>query len=162
MSSVSFLYLCMISSESAIATFFAGVILSSPYKIIEWLISIISTVLVWVLYSVSTISRSSSVNLKSENPWLICAFFIESVSEICSRVSPNWNSLLSVPGSSPWPGIGVAWFPLPDFFSFPKISSREFFRMALSDFAVILNSPSGVLSVINPLFLRSSIKSPMP
>jgi hypothetical protein len=45
-SRVSFGYLVVISSASAMATFLAGVILSSPYKIILWLISIINTVLI--------------------------------------------------------------------------------------------------------------------
>ena len=89
MSSVSFLYLVVISSARAIATFLAGVMRSSPYKIIECEMSIMSTVEVCVLYSVSFTSRSPSVSVKSLMPWLIWALRMESVMEICSSVSPN-------------------------------------------------------------------------
>ncbi|CAI8162883.1 MAG: Uncharacterised protein [Crocinitomicaceae bacterium] len=46
MSMLSFGYLVFINSDKAIATFFAGVILSSPYKIMLWLMSTINTVLI--------------------------------------------------------------------------------------------------------------------
>ena len=68
MSSVSFGYFVCINSLSAMATFLAGVILSSPYKIIEWLMSIISTVEVCDLKSVSRISKSSSCKRKLSAP----------------------------------------------------------------------------------------------
>ncbi|MCY1524648.1 hypothetical protein D9M68_595910 [compost metagenome] len=49
MSKVSLGYFVLINSASAMAVFFAGVIRSSPYKIMECEISIISTVEVSVL-----------------------------------------------------------------------------------------------------------------
>ncbi len=136
------------SSARAMATFFAGVIRSSPYKIIEWEISIIKTVDVCDLNSLSITSRSCSVIKKFSTPWLICAFLSESVTEICSSVSPNSYSLRSVVCSSPRPLWIVLCSPFFVFFNFPKISSNADCRSLCSLFALSLISPFGPSSVM--------------
>ena len=68
MSRVSLGYLTMTNSANAMATFLAGVMRSSPYKIMLWLMSIISTVAVVLLCSRSSTTRSSSVSLNPPRP----------------------------------------------------------------------------------------------
>ncbi len=66
--SESLRYLDNMSSERASATCLAGVILSSPYNIMLWLISTSSTVDTLDMCSVSLTSISSSLSEKSSNP----------------------------------------------------------------------------------------------
>jgi hypothetical protein len=69
------------------ATFFAGVIRSSPYKIILWLMSIISTVLIWDLYCI----LDNQIILSEHEVFhsIIDLSITQTFGEIRSRPSPN-------------------------------------------------------------------------
>ena len=164
-SSESLGYRVWIISARAMATFFAGVMRSSPYNIMEWDISIINTVLICVWWNSSRTTRLDSSIWKSSIPrsrWADC--ILSSIS-MCSIASPNWYGLVSPENSLEFPTCRVDRFPRPAFFNFPKTWSSACFRKRDSVLAVMLGPVPGlslVSGLMYPLSMRSCLNSSRP